>query len=216
VDPYAGDPQAPVSLHRYLYAGNDPVCNLDPSGNFFLEAMAAMTISNIFSGLAIPTIGCSNVANIPQTRLGFDKLWDAYPVGTDVDEAYALIGGRVLYNHISKPDDYQNACALRMSRALNYGGHPIPFSSGKTGSGEDKKWYFYRVDDVEQYITGIFGPPDVSGVTKNMVTGKKGILLFRNCGWQNATGHITLWYMYMAGDSDDWAECSKASFWGFK
>jgi RHS repeat-associated protein len=35
VDPYAGDPQAPVSLHRYLYGSASPVVFVDPSGKFF-------------------------------------------------------------------------------------------------------------------------------------------------------------------------------------
>jgi hypothetical protein len=103
-----------------------------------------------------------------------------------------------------------------MSRALNYGGYPIPYAKGQTGSGDDKKWYYYTVNNVVSYITGLFGSPDVVGVTESMITGKKGILLFNDCGWRNATGHITLWYMYMPGDDTDWTECSNVSFWGFK
>ena len=35
LDPVAGDPRAPLSLHRYAYAGNDPANFADPNGDFF-------------------------------------------------------------------------------------------------------------------------------------------------------------------------------------
>jgi RHS repeat-associated protein len=35
-DPFAGDIYSPASLHRYLYAANDPANRIDPSGKFSL------------------------------------------------------------------------------------------------------------------------------------------------------------------------------------
>ena len=35
MDPYGGHLQEPATLHRYLYAGNNPVMMVDPSGEFF-------------------------------------------------------------------------------------------------------------------------------------------------------------------------------------
>ncbi|GEM_PF-2342794 len=35
MDPYEGDAESPLSLHKYLYAGNDPINRIDPSGNDF-------------------------------------------------------------------------------------------------------------------------------------------------------------------------------------
>src|SRR5260370_13366438 len=35
IDPYEGDAESPLSLHKYLYAGNDPINQVDPSGNDF-------------------------------------------------------------------------------------------------------------------------------------------------------------------------------------
>jgi RHS repeat-associated protein len=50
VDPYAGDPQAPVSLHRYLYGNNSPINCKDPTGKVTMaEHNAAMTINNILT-----------------------------------------------------------------------------------------------------------------------------------------------------------------------
>ncbi|MGE5672210.1 MAG: RHS repeat-associated core domain-containing protein [Fibrobacterota bacterium] len=48
VDPYAGDPQAPVSLHRYLYANMGPVSFIDPSGEYsYADVTAANSIRQI-------------------------------------------------------------------------------------------------------------------------------------------------------------------------
>jgi RHS repeat-associated protein len=40
VDPYEGDPQAPTSLHRYLYANASPLYFVDPSGEFGITDFA--------------------------------------------------------------------------------------------------------------------------------------------------------------------------------
>jgi RHS repeat-associated protein len=49
VDPYAGDPQAPVSLHRYLYGNASPVSFWDPSGEAtsLLEEETVVSIQDI-------------------------------------------------------------------------------------------------------------------------------------------------------------------------
>jgi RHS repeat-associated protein len=39
VDPFGGHRSDPVTLHRYLYAGADPIQNVDPSGKEFFGAM---------------------------------------------------------------------------------------------------------------------------------------------------------------------------------
>ena len=39
-DPFAGDPQAPQTLHRYLYASNNPVNFSDPTGRFTLVSIS--------------------------------------------------------------------------------------------------------------------------------------------------------------------------------
>jgi RHS repeat-associated protein len=46
LDPFEGDPYAPMSLHKYLYAANDSVNKIDPSGLFFslVEFMVADSI----------------------------------------------------------------------------------------------------------------------------------------------------------------------------
>jgi hypothetical protein len=47
VDPYDGDPQAPVSLHRYLYAAASPVNFVDPNGESYISATGTLGINSI-------------------------------------------------------------------------------------------------------------------------------------------------------------------------
>lgn len=50
VDPYNGDPFAPVSLHRYMYANTSPMSYTDPSGKVTLmELQVANSIRGILS-----------------------------------------------------------------------------------------------------------------------------------------------------------------------
>ena len=46
MDSYAGNNSDPISLHKYLYAHNDPVNGIDPSGHFF-TAIGQLTVSFI-------------------------------------------------------------------------------------------------------------------------------------------------------------------------
>jgi RHS repeat-associated protein len=59
-DPFAGNVEAPLSLHRYLYANGDPANRVDPSGAMSLPEISIVT--QIFAGLA--------VANSTATFLG--------------------------------------------------------------------------------------------------------------------------------------------------
>jgi RHS repeat-associated protein len=47
MDPAAGDPQSPLSLHRYLYANDNPVNFVDPTGRFTLiEVNVSLSIQS--------------------------------------------------------------------------------------------------------------------------------------------------------------------------
>jgi RHS repeat-associated protein len=63
MDSFAGDRQAPLSLHKYLYASANPVNRSDPSGNLDLtELTTALAINSILT--AIPTVSNVGVAGI--------------------------------------------------------------------------------------------------------------------------------------------------------
>jgi hypothetical protein len=53
MDSYDGDPQSPMSLHKYIYAVGDSVDRLDPSGHDSLdELMAAFTVASTVASLS--------------------------------------------------------------------------------------------------------------------------------------------------------------------
>jgi RHS repeat-associated protein len=70
VDPWEGDPQSPVSLHRYLYANSSPMIYRDPSGNMSLtEGMLAIGL------LYMPSASMISVVQ-NQNHLVGDISWD--------------------------------------------------------------------------------------------------------------------------------------------
>lgn len=54
MDTYQGNIQNPATLHKYTYAHNDPVNNIDPSGKFLAGLGATMNIAGVMATLAIP------------------------------------------------------------------------------------------------------------------------------------------------------------------
>jgi RHS repeat-associated protein len=54
LDPHSGNPSRPATLHKYAYATNDPVANIDPSGLMTLGGLSAGM--NIASSLAVNAI----------------------------------------------------------------------------------------------------------------------------------------------------------------
>lgn len=69
--------------------------------------------------------------------------------------------------------------------------------AGKTVSGDDKKWYFFRVKDLIDFLNLRWGSADmilpfpVAG--KQEMFEKRGVILFEDAGWQDANGHASLW-----------------------
>jgi RHS repeat-associated protein len=145
-------------------------------------------------------------------RPSFDQMLANYPGDLSSPEVYKLIGGKVYQNYLSNPTAYQNSCALRLSRALNYSGADIPFVRDQTGSGADGKWYFYRVSDLYDHLSTTYGPADLTG-NSSVMAGQKGIILFQNCGWSDATGHLDLWNGSNCGNHCYWNQCGSASLW---
>ncbi|MEO1656126.1 MAG: type VI secretion system amidase effector protein Tae4 [Pseudomonadota bacterium] len=163
--------------------------------------------------------------------LNFDALWKAYPFseradqgtenpGGTVEEINKLVGGHVELN------DFENMCAVRMSRALNYAGWPVPphykhkvmktFSVG----GADKKWYMFRVRELRNYLIRELGKPDVARPSKKWSTDvridflkRRGIIIFDVPDWKNATGHVTLWKDDKPADREYFEKATKVELW---
>ena len=111
---------------------------------------------------------------------------------------YNMIGGKVLLNHQNQPNMFRDACALRISVALNSIGYTISFQKDKTLSGDinnDNKneWYYYRAADVKDFIERKFGHFSKINSLKD-IKGRKGFIYYGACEWRNGAGeHIDLY-----------------------
>lgn len=145
-------------------------------------------------------------ARVQIKRPRFNDLWSHYPVHMPAPDVYKLVGGQAYELYQENPISYANACALRLSRALNYGGMEISQkTSGYKIKGGDKKLYLLRVKDMIDFVLKKYGKPD--HIIKNDgydhskdFTGMKGILIFKVKGWGDASGHVTLWNGSDCGD----------------
>ncbi|MDM7923801.1 MAG: type VI secretion system amidase effector protein Tae4 [Pyrinomonadaceae bacterium] len=150
----------------------------------------------------------------------FSDMEANYPTGHDPEQVKADIGGSVDQAH------YKNTCIIRVSKALNYAKHPIPPDSGwfRTKRGADKKWYGLRVREFWTYMEKTYGKPtvfekrDSSGrIPPWRFVGKSGIIGFRVKGWNDASGHFTLWngfnLLYGGEDHDYWGISYEAGLW---
>ena len=99
--------------------------------------------------------------------------------------------------------DDPNTCAIRLSRAFNYGGAPIKAMAGiKIEKGLDGKRYIIRADDFVKYCRKHFGKPDVvkkadtvAGL-EGAIRGKPGVLFFqlkKKTLLMSAFGHADVW-----------------------
>ncbi|MBX2953339.1 MAG: hypothetical protein KF870_12600 [Leadbetterella sp.] len=123
-------------------------------------------------------------------------------------EVYSLVGGALYNNHLANPIAYSNACAVRVSRGLNYSGVTIPEISGQTEKGADNKNYFLSAKSLNAWMRKTFGTPTGSnhltgsqggtnGVNfPNLLQGKKGIYImianYPGTNYFGATGHADI------------------------
>lgn len=157
-----------------------------------------------------------------QTLPTFFAFSTAYPKNSDgtfelsAAEVFNLVGGipkalRDVTLNDSNPNNnstYGNACALRVSRALNYSGVTIPSVSG-TYVGGDGKNYFLSAASLNAWMIKAFPPTAFNSITltsgdsgtnganfQNSLAGKKGIyILIPNYPGNNyfaASGHAGL------------------------
>lgn len=150
-------------------------------------------------------------------KASLTMMWDAFPDHTKyptLRSVHTYIGG-ALKKNIDVPGfegDNGNTCAVRMSRALNYGNFPLSTKLIHTLklnsiSGEDKLNYLFRVRELKIYLASALGTTPVK-ITKNFASAfhkQKGIVAFDVAGWSNASGHVALWdgTSFLEPDHDD-------------
>ncbi|XOF35179.1 MAG: type VI secretion system amidase effector protein Tae4 [Candidatus Electrothrix sp. YB6] len=149
-------------------------------------------------------------------------------------DVFTEIGGKVQLNY--EIGVFTNACATRISQALNFSGedHLIPYytttdkagkkttqvSSGEKSSVQQdgnrtKKWYIFRVRVLLQYLEGKYGAPETVSPAeyKENLKGRKGIIVFEVSGWSDATGHADLWDGEQCVRSDFGDKAHTILFW---
>jgi hypothetical protein len=133
--------------------------------------------------------------------LGYlEKNYPAFPAHA----VFKQIGGKVELNF--DIGVFGNACATRVSKALNGSGglHKIPFYKavgpngkleGQVSSGRNKDWYIFRVKILKKYLTENYGAPEsfTPEEYENNIKNRKGIITYEVNGWSDATGHADLW-----------------------
>lgn len=134
---------------------------------------------------------------MPRKLTGFERMWNAYPAPKgEAGEAKKMIGGDVDASWIS------NTCVVRVSRSMNYAGHPVlqGFSGLATVRGADGLRYAIRVEEFRKYMNYMYGPPTFSEdretpseVVPASFRGVTGVICFRVKGWSDATGHFDIW-----------------------
>jgi hypothetical protein len=134
----------------------------------------------------------------------FDSMWTNFPDHSKyptLNSLFTYIGGN-LVNNINVPGfgPNGNTCAVRMSRALNYGGQPVSSKliaslQLNTLTGADKMLYLYRVRELKTYLEHALGVTSTS-IQKgfdNAFANKRGIVGFTVTHWDDASGHFALW-----------------------
>ncbi len=153
----------------------------------------------------------SNIQTQTQTLPGRNAFYNAFPkmgtAGMLAPQVYQLIGGSIYNSHINDPITYGNACALRVSRALNYSGNPVPVFRNNAGQqrtqrGADNLNYILDAASMLAYMKKTFpnnSPLHLVNKTpteyKTALNGKWGIYIMipKNTTTFGATGHADFW-----------------------
>jgi RHS repeat-associated protein len=185
-DSFDGGQEDPLTLHKYLYAGDDPVNKVDPSGEEY-EAVGMLAVADIFSGFfAQISPATSRAAATARRVLGTGRVsskafWEVYPDYNTFIAAmvWDLVGGSVGATYGPNPATDQMSCATRVSYALNnVGGNDIPKlgdpASPNTpprsqrnrksvswhGREGDNKYYIVSAGDMKAYLLQKWGKED--------------------------------------------------------
>ncbi|MBS1916251.1 MAG: hypothetical protein JST87_08230 [Bacteroidetes bacterium] len=102
----------------------------------------------------------------PQSLPCWQQMYTNYPKSATGDDlpgpqVYQLVGGQVYSLYNSNPSAYQNACALRVSRALNHSGVTIPYIANQTYTGSDGKYYFLSSAKLFNWMRKTFGAGNI-------------------------------------------------------
>jgi len=144
----------------------------------------------------------------------YPDLWANYP-DESAERVKQSIGGHVNAAWIT------NTCTIRLSRAFNAAGDPIPGPTAARAydmnvvSGDDKKWYAYRVREFHKYMRAKYGPPFVvkgTGGIPPAILNKQGVIEFV-VAFSDATGHFDVWNGSQCKYEEFFARADSINLW---
>ncbi len=158
--------------------------------------------------------------------LSFANLMNNYPKDDDPETVKKIIGGKVDASWI------KNTCAVRLSRALNYAGCPIPAHHNglEVVSGADRKHYAFRMQELKRWLWLRLGAPTIDRhkpmktlISRADFATHKGIIGF-DIHFKDAEGHLDLWdgstfihdHVAIAHGQDYFALARRAFLWEMK
>lgn len=172
------------------------------------------------TSVVVRTDGVSSTVTIKRPR--YSDLWAAYAEVGHMDSAsvYELVGGEAAALRKQRPDAYANACALRMSRAFNYGGYKVPRGNIIKNKdiyrvrGNDGFPYILRVNEMIDFLEYNWGKPDLvmARGEDGKMSGKKGLIIVEVQGWNDARGHVVLWDGKETSDGSDYQRLDSHSW----
>ncbi len=196
-DPFEGDNEDPVSLHRYLYAGNDPADNTDPGGRIYTPQNLG---TNIHRQISNAFVGSATVAD---TRFGDDAS-----VATIL--GVAKIPGKTLFEpdltDVSDPGrkfvmEIKPFNALGISRGIEHLGRNLsvlnalaPYGRGR-GSGQasfvpgEARDYTYRNNAGLPVVNTLPSPYDSDVAI--VLPPVEGLMFYINVRRTNAAAYLT-------------------------
>jgi hypothetical protein len=152
---------------------------------------------------------------ISEAARAFKEVYDS--IGGTVEAVGRKIGGKVDYNINRLPENqkFKNACAIRLSYVLNKTGFKILQIPNETVSGKEGNWYIYRVKTMMTHLEKTFGAPDFTYIapTPEKLSANRGILVFEVDGWNDATGHATIWNGIGCSDKCYFEKAKKVHLW---
>ncbi len=118
----------------------------------------------------VATSGNQQTRPIQVLRPSWRDMIKNYPNSSiDVNTLYNEIGNGLL-GMLRSNRAWENTCAFRMSKGLNYSGFKLPFNNSKYRAkggrggvhiGDDKLNYWYRVRELALYLSEHLGQPEI-------------------------------------------------------
>ena len=129
-----------------------------------------------------------------------EEIMEAYNNSKDKystpESLYNSLGGEISNAAQENPGYFKNACAARLSKALNDTGINIPYIKGQTMKGANGKNYFLRASDMKNFFQKKWG---VARTISKYLKIKNGIVY--QSGFQGVTGHVDVFYNEISGGS---------------